>query len=315
MGRKRRTKGKGKAKSILPLLVAVIFFCLGVLSAYLWDRFREGTEPIVPEPIPAEAPTPEGRGQKPLPIPVHPPKPEKSWKAAIAIIIDDIGYKKKDVERFSSLPYPLALSIIPYTPFDVFSARYAKKHGKSVMLHIPMEPNHTSEIIEKLEKKTFGMLLTRMPDSTIRAMLKKELSRVPFAVAANNHMGSRFTQNRHKMRIVLNFLREHSLFFVDSRTSPKSVACSVGKSVGVVVLKRNIFLDNSKSKDYIKRQLDILAQRALKRGYAIAIGHPHLATYQALMEKLPELEKRGVKVIPIERIYQKVVEGEYEACL
>lgn len=233
-----------------------------------------------------------------------PQKPkEPPFKAVIAIVIDDFGYRKSDVDRFKRLPYPIAFSVIPFTPYERYSADEAVKHGKSVMLHIPMEPNSSAEKIEKLEKKTKGMLRIRMSDSEIRLLLKKEMERVPYAVGANNHMGSKFTRYRRGMKVVLDELNKAGLFFLDSRTVSNSVGVSVGKEMGVVVLRRDIFLDNSRDVEYIKHQLDELAKIALKKGYAIAIGHPHISTYLALKEKLPQLEKKGIKVVPIEEIY------------
>ena len=236
--------------------------------------------------------------------------PKVKAKGLVAIVIDDFGYRKTDIDRFKKLPYPISVSIIPFTPYEKYSAQEAIKFGKSVMLHIPMEPNSSGEKIEKLERKTKGMLSTKMTEKQIRALLKEEIKRVPYAVGANNHMGSKFTRFKKGMRVVLDELTKNGLFFLDSRTVAYSLGTRVGKEMGIVVLKRDIFLDNSRDVNYIKHQLDELARIAMKRGYAIAIGHPHITTYLALKEKLPELEKKGIVVVPIEKIYE-MCGGDY----
>ncbi len=323
MSKRRRTKkssrssrkGKGLHRWLLPFFIG---FCLFALGFTLGIYFRYETkishtayEPFKDESIePPQVPKRVHDETRTFVIPVREERP----KGYVAIIIDDIGYRKIDVERFSSIPFPIVLSVIPFTPFDRYSAEYAHAKGKSVMLHIPMEPNHTGEIIERLERRTKGMITTHMSLGSVRKMLVKELRRVPYAVGANNHMGSKFTRDERRMGVVISFLKDNGLFFVDSRTTSKSVACRVGKALGAVVLKRDIFLDNSKNGDYIKKQLDQLADKAFRRGYAIAIGHPHISTYRALVEKLPELEKKGVEVVPIEDIYAMVLEGRYEGC-
>ena len=280
---------------------------LGFLAGYQIARWSESkrVEVVKTQPTPTEIP------QQPFPI----PHKRKKYRAVIAIIIDDIGYRMSDIKRFSSLPYPVTLSVIPFTPFDITSAKLAHQHHKPVMLHIPMEPNHTSEIIEKLEKKTKGMLFTYMDRRTIINKLSAELKRVPYAVAANNHMGSKFTSYERGMKVVLQFLYQNGLFFVDSKTTGKSVSCKLGKKLGWPVLKRDVFLDNTKNERYILNQLQELAKIALKKGYAIAIGHPHISTYRALVKGLPKLDKMGVKVVPIKRIFQGVLNGEFAGCI
>ncbi len=316
MARRRRPRAKGDTtggpvRRLWPALFVLFVFALGVWVGYLFSPHGE-RRPLKPVPptLPEEhAESP--RGEVPLNFPVPHPAP----RAVVSVIIDDIGYKQGDVRRFSSLPFPVTLSIVPFSPFDLYSARYAHRMGKTVMVHLPMEPNHTGEKIELLERRTRGMLLTGMGDAALRRLVGKELSRIPFAVAANNHMGSRFTASARCMRLVLSEVKRRGMFFVDSRTTSKSVACSLGRRLGVVVLKRDIFLDNSRTEEYIASQLEQLARVALKRGYAIAIGHPHQVTYRALLRKLPELEKRGIRVVPIDYIYRGVLEGRYEGCL
>ncbi len=311
MASRRRTKrGRGKTPSLFYL--ALSFLAGAALASLLFFLISEKRPPSKPVSAPApKEEVPAVPSEKPL---FRPPPPVIKGPC-VAIIIDDIGYRRSDVVRFASIPYPIALSIIPFTPFDTYSARYAHSKGKDVMLHVPMQPNHTSEAIERLERRTKGMLLERMSSTQIVELLRRELARVPYAVAVNNHMGSRFTQNTEKVAVVLRFLYGHSLFFVDSVTTPHSAVCRVAKDSGLVALKRDVFLDNSKSVNYIKRQLEELGRIALKKGYAIAIGHPHVSTYRALVEMLPRLESEGVKVVSVKDIYRAVLEGEYEGCL
>ncbi|BAT71691.1 conserved hypothetical protein [Thermosulfidibacter takaii ABI70S6] len=316
MSRKKRTKKRKQKVSYHPLIFLGVVFLLFVsfVAGYKLAQWKTTKEVRISQKN-TEMPSEENYQRRmPKEVIIPPRKIEPPPKAVVAVIIDDIGYTKEDAKRFATIDYPITLSIIPFTPFDTYSAKLAHKYNKAVMVHLPMEPNHSSEIIEKLEKRTKGMLLTSMKEKTIELLLEKETGRIPFAVAANNHMGSKFTSNEYKMEVVLNFLKHKGLFFVDSRTSRHSAVCKAAKSVGVAVLKRDVFLDNSKSLNYILKQLDQLAHIALRKGYAIAIGHPHLTTYKALLVGLPKLEKMGIKVIPVNEIYEGMLEGKYEGC-
>ena len=304
--RKRSTRKKKDRTYLIVSLSVLSLFITGLLIGYLVGRRSVN---ISVGEKPKEIPLAKRKAEKRVPTAISGRKKGEKLskvkaKGLVAIVIDDFGYRKVDIDRFKKLPYPISVSIIPFTLYEKYSAQEAIKFGKSVMLHIPMEPNSSGEKIEKLEKKTKGMLNTKMTEKQIRALLREEIKRVPYAVGANNHMGSKFTRFKRGMRVVLDELNRNGLFFLDSRTVAYSLGVRVGREMGIVVLKRDIFLDNSQDVNYIKHQLDELAKIAVRRGYAIAIGHPHITTYLALKEKLPELEKKGIEVVPIEKIYE-----------
>jgi hypothetical protein len=61
---------------------------------------------------------------------------------------------------------------------------------------------------------------------------------------------------------------------------------------------RNVpFLDDVQNPAAVKRQLLIAIHGAREKGEAIAIGHPHPATLQALRDVLPEAKKQGVRLV------------------
>jgi polysaccharide deacetylase 2 family uncharacterized protein YibQ len=98
---------------------------------------------------------------------------------------------------------------------------------------------------------------------------------------------------------VLKVLKERGLFFVDSRTTPRSVGLAVAERLGVKSVARNVFLDNEQDIVEIKKQLRAAVQLSRSKGGVIAICHPHPATIQALKEALPELQSAGVSFIPV----------------
>lgn len=120
---------------------------------------------------------------------------------------------------------------------------------------------------------------------------------VPYAVGANNHMGSRFTEDSEKMEAVLGVLKAKKLFFIDSMTTPHSVGLGVAREMGVRTAARNVFLDNTQDVAAIRKQIEQLAKVAEKRGSAIGICHPHKATIQALAAELPVLHRQGVRFV------------------
>ena len=65
---------------------------------------------------------------------------------------------------------------------------------------------------------------------------------------------------------------------------------------------RDIFLDNQETVAAVRAQLAKTEQVAKKQGYAVAIGHPHDATIDALASWLPEVQKRGFVLVPVSAV-------------
>ena len=93
-------------------------------------------------------------------------------------------------------------------------------------------------------------------------------------------------------------LRDAGVFYVDSRTTAATVAYETAKREGVRTAFRNVpFLDDVQEKTAVKRQLQIAIRGAKDKGEAIAIGHPHPETLEALREMLPEVKRQGVRLV------------------
>lgn len=115
----------------------------------------------------------------------------------------------------------------------------------------------------------------------------------------NNHMGSKFTTYAEGMGVVIDDLLERHLFFLNSRTSTQSVAIKVAKEKGLPSISRDVFLDDDPSPEAIRKQLDLTEHIARRRGYAVAIGHPHASTVAVVDEWAAEAPKRGIEIVPV----------------
>lgn len=230
--------------------------------------------------------------------PVHKPRTARKKgpviPGTVAIIVDDMGSSLQEAQALMNINVPLTFAIIPGLPRvrEVAEAAHAK--GYPVMLHLPMEPQGYPQ--QRLESN--GLLLA-LSDDEISSRMESYIRGVPHAVGANNHMGSRFTEDTGKMRVVLNQLKARGLFFVDSRTTPRSVGLSLARQLEIDAAGRNVFLDNIQDVEAIRGQLDQLAALARKRGSAIAICHPRKTTIQALASALPAMRNEGITFVTV----------------
>ncbi len=220
---------------------------------------------------------------------------EADTAAFVAIIIDDLGHNLRDGNRALELPGPITYSILPYTRHSQDLARMANQSGREVMLHLPMENVREHDIGP-------DGLTSRLDKTEFVNILHKALAQVPFAQGINNHMGSYLTQQSEQMHWLMDEISEKHIFFVDSRTTPLSVAADIAKQNRILESSRDIFLDNTQSFYAIDRSFRYLIRLAKTRGSAIAIGHPHAMTLAYLEIALPLLEDEGIQLVSASRL-------------
>jgi polysaccharide deacetylase 2 family uncharacterized protein YibQ len=226
-----------------------------------------------------------------LPVPVTPPP---THKPRIAIVIDDIGPDWTGSKAAIALPAPLTLALLPYAERVGELATRAQRQGHELIIHMPMEPmdlahNNPGPIA----------LLTAQKAAVQQEMLTKALRSFTGYVGLNNHMGSRFTADSAGMQRVFAELAQRRLYFLDSRTTPNSVGAPLAAQFGVRYAGRDVFLDNQADVGKILQQLQLTEKIARQKGYAIAIGHPHLETVAALKQWLPRAQAAGFELVPV----------------
>lgn len=228
------------------------------------------------------------------PLPMH-----RESTPRIAIIIDDLGYDLDLARSFTDLGFPVSLSVLPMAPFTKDIVKAAQENRCEVMLHLPMEPESYPDV-----DAGAGALFTHMSEKEIKSLLHEYLKRVPGARGVNNHMGSRFTESEHSMDALLNELKHQGLFYVDSRTTSKTVAMDVAKRLGVAAARRNVFLDNDLTQEAMAFQWQRLLAISRQAGKAIGIAHPHPETVAFLRQSLP-LIKREAKMVYASEVVDK----------
>ena len=206
----------------------------------------------------------------------------------IVLVIDDFGYRNDSIsDGFLELPVPITCAVLPG---HNQSSRFAKKAinaGKEVIVHMPMQSAITSSGEDEFKLKI------GMTSEEIEWRLNEALNEIPEAVGINNHQGSKATTDGKVMAVVASVLKNKNKFFLDSRTSSKTVGENTMRSVGVPTARRHIFLDNDLSIENISKQLDKLVTVAEKKGLAIGIGHVKGNTLKVLEEEIPALVEQG----------------------
>ena len=255
------------------------------------------SRPLMPVPPPAAAPLPSTRPATLAGTPLWQrnarPLVSASGIPAVAIVIDDLGLDAARTNRAIGLDRNLTLAFMTYADHLPAWLGQARDARHELLAHVPMQPEAASV------DPGPNALTVSLSQAEILNRLRWGLNRMEFYIGANNHMGSRFTEDADGMRIVMEELRARGLLFLDSRTTGRSACGAVAASVGLPFASRNVFLDNDTSAEAVRSQIMVLEGVARQHGTAIGIGHPHDGTLTALAEWLPLAASRGIAVVPL----------------
>jgi polysaccharide deacetylase 2 family uncharacterized protein YibQ len=229
----------------------------------------------------------------------------------IALIIDDVGNQWRMGQRVVALLGPVAVAVLPHTPYSHSLAEDAYASGKEVLVHVPMQASRV-----QMDPGP-GALLLGQSREEFAATLRAAIRSVPHATGLNNHMGSLLTRDPAAMAWLMSDLAEDgSLFFVDSYTTHLSVGFVAAREHSIPALKRDVFLDAEQSPESLRFQWQRLLALARDTGFAVGIAHPHETTIEFLETVLPSLE--GVRLVslrslidshPVQRSYADLIGG------
>ena len=224
----------------------------------------------------------------------------QNGEVLIAVVIDDIGLSVPFTNQMATIGQPITVSFLPYGASNKEQVNKLKNAGLEVMLHAPMMPRVPADLAPVT-------LSPKMSKAEIQEKFKKMLERFEGTGmhGVNNHMGSAFTEDKAAMAAVMEVLQERGMYFLDSKTTSRSVGRAVSKEYGVPYVARDVFLDNERRYDYIMGQFKATERAAKSKGHAIAIGHPYQQTLQALKDWLKDVEKRGIKIVPLSDLVVK----------
>lgn len=221
-------------------------------------------------------------------------------KAQIAIIVDDLGRDLHAVRKLLALDLNLTMAVMPEELHTRESAELSHRAGREILVHMPMEPDSYPQ-----NNPGPGALLLGQDRTEIQSRVTSMFLKVPHAVGGNNHMGSRFTQYPEGMQAVFEVMKEGGWFFVDSRTSPGSIALSEAHRANIASVSRDVFLDNNRNVDAIARQLREAVKIARSRHKVVVICHPYPETIKALGQEAAYLRQQDIQVVPVSRLLQR----------
>ncbi len=217
----------------------------------------------------------------------------------LCIVIDDLGYSRGRIEELMELGIPLTFAVLPRLSLSRKLAGEITGRGYQLILHQPMEP------LDSTKRPGPGVLLVTMDKKEVIKRLEENLATVPGAVGVNNHMGSRFTTDREKMQEFLLVLKKKNLFYLDSRTTSRTVGYALARELKVKSAINRVFLDLKKEDSFIEGQMEKVYRLLRKNDNVVAIGHIYNQTLVTVLSRwIPRFRKEGIELVFLSEIVE-----------
>lgn len=225
----------------------------------------------------------------------------------MSIVIDDFGsFDQSGVQELLKAKVPLTCAIIPKVDNSESNAKQIAENNHEIILHMPMEAH------VNLPVSWYGPIYIKNSDSPENATQKLNecLKDFPGVKGFNVHIGSGVTRNKTLMTAIYDFAKQHNLYFLDSRTIETKATEEASSATDSIYLGRDVFLEADKNKSYagVCKRLIEGATIARDKGHSIVIGHVGaeggINTAQAILATIPEIQKMGVKIVPLSEIYE-----------
>ncbi len=215
------------------------------------------------------------------------------------LVLDDAGHTVEQMRDFEPFRGVYTVAVLPGLEYSREVARRSLAAGHEVILHQPMEALGGNALGP-------GAIYVDDSEDKIGRILADNIDSLPGITGVNNHMGSKATTDTRVMLAVAETLRDHELFFLDSRTTHESVAFDIAAQAGLETAVRDVFLDNERDDAAISDQLDKALAIAAERGYAVMIGHltsPELA--RVLLSRYGEIVDAGFRFFPLSDLMKR----------
>ncbi len=254
------------------------------------------TEKKTDEKTSAVAPKTE-KEKEPSPVSEGFAFPFAKNNAVLCVVFDDGGQNVGQLKKCVALPFPVTVAVLPRLAHSAECASLVRQSGNEVILHQPMQAVNLN--VNPGE----GAIKPQMSQAEVAATLSQNIAEIAPIAGMNNHEGSLITEDEALVSFVLETVQEKGIYFLDSRTSSATKVHSVAMEMGMGYYKRDIFLDNKKTRENylseLKKGLDI----ANKKGHVIMIGHVWSAeSLPAFLEEAyPELALKGYRFATVSK--------------
>jgi uncharacterized protein len=167
-----------------------------------------------------------------------------------------------------------------------------------ILCHLPLEGRSGAD-------PGPGAVLEEHSARRLARRVREAIDAVPGAVGLNNHMGSIVTADREAMAALLDVVAERGCSSSTRAPRPRRRLRNGAPRRRADGTARGLSRQRTRTGRRCAPQFERLLAVARERGAAIAIGHPHAVTLDALDELVPRAVADGYEFVPVSYLLER----------
>ncbi len=222
----------------------------------------------------------------------------------IVIIIKGLGLSASTTERALELPTDVTLGFSPYSPSIEEWVDRAKKTGHEIVLGVPME----TENYNINDPGPYALIKASSKEDNI-TRLKMLLGLIDGYSAIYSNQKEVFSNSINSVKPILEELKKQRKYYIYGKGYADFSLIQVANGLNYPLLVNDVLLDDDISSKAINQKLRDIEKIAKEKGYVVAMAHPYPITIRMLERWLPDVEEKGLKIVPASFLLgKKIVE-------
>jgi polysaccharide deacetylase 2 family uncharacterized protein YibQ len=212
--------------------------------------------------------------------------------ARLAILVSEFGFSADQTTvEYLSFSDPLTVSLAPSRKLASWTAEISNEYKKEIVVLLPMEPLKKNDVRSGLKP-----IMVDYAEAKIRDLIKNAAESAPNFAGFGNLSGARVLADSRVMDIVFSEVKKRHGYFIEDKSTRKSVAALFAKKFSVPITTVDCKVDTSLKSAQIQELLRRSTVEAQKRGLYIISTRATPQFIRALKSELPYLRKNGIKL-------------------
>ena len=216
-------------------------------------------------------------------------------KPKVVIVVKGFGSKTRvDLQKWLELDCELSYSVLPKNRLSKMNMQVFVNNGFETLLEIPMEDAGYPRVISE-PYSIFG----HDKDTLVSKKMKKFYKLLPLVTGSITHRGSLITTDRRIMPIILDFIKEKDIYFIDDRSIETSIAYMMAQEMLITSYEKSISPDiRSISEEKVLDELKNLKKNPI----IITFQKADDEVYECLINLIDMIKKNGYELSRVSKL-------------
>ena len=217
----------------------------------------------------------------------------------VAIVVKGFGrMNQNDLDRWLQLETNICYSVLPINRTSRMNIQQIINHNFEALIEIPLEDTG-HPVIPSPDYAIFG----DFRDNEVVRRMDRFFSLLPGARGTITHRGGLITTDRRIMPIILNYINDRNLYFIDDKAIETSIAFNLAQQMVMTSYEKSItFYPRDYQNDTNNQRLSADFRRVNRNPMIVTLQNPDDETFDFLQKLLTVINESGFQLVRVSEL-------------